>query len=151
MKNGKLRIIGVALIMATMLMGTISKAQHGRHDGGNRGGGYGRGYENHAMNRSVNDLLELTEDQKGKIEEIKLASGKKTIQGQNKISELEAQLATSLTQDKVDNTKVNSLIDEIGKLKTENRKDRISAQLKIRELLTEKQKIIFDQHRSGRK
>jgi Spy/CpxP family protein refolding chaperone len=92
----------------------------------------------------------LTDEQKAKIEEIKLASGKESLQRQNKMSELEAQLTTALSQDKVDKNKVNNLIDEIGKLRTDSRKARVADHLKIRELLTEKQKIIFDQHRSGR-
>ncbi len=151
MKNGKLRMNVAAILAALMLMGTVSIAQQGRHSGDRpMHEGDGRGYVKHSENPSRYDQLDLTDDQKAKIDEIKLASGKNSTQRQNKMNELEAQLRTSITQDKVDKTKVNSLIDEIGKLRTENRKDQMDDHLKIRELLTEKQRIIFDQRRSGR-
>jgi len=144
--------MNVAVVFAVlMLMGSYTNAQQGRHYGDRpMREGYGRGYEYHAMNPNRNDQLDLTDEQKGKIDEIKLATSKKSIQRQNKINELEAQLRTSITQDIVDKNKVNTLIDEIGKLKAENRKDRMDDHLKIRELLTDKQKVIFDQRRSGR-
>lgn len=79
-----------------------------------------------------------------------LESGKNEIQRQNQLREKEAQLTTLLTQEKIDKNKVNTLIDALGKLSTESRKDRVSVHLEIRELLSEKQKIIFDQHQSRR-
>jgi len=151
MKNGKLKMNVVALVTALVLMGTIANAQNGRQSRGPMHDGYGRGYERHAMCPVMNDQLNLTEEQKGKIDEIKLATSKKSIQRQNKINELEAQLTTSITQDNVDKNKVNNLIDEIGKLTTESRRERMEDHLKIRELLTENQRIIFDQRRAGRK
>ncbi len=151
MKNGKLRMNVAAILVGLMLMGTVSYAQQGRHYGDRpMHDGYGRGYEKHSVNPSRYDQLELSDEQKSKIDEIKLASGKTSTQRQNKMNELEAQLTTAITQEKVDKTKVNSLIEEIGKLRAENRKDRMDDHLKIRELLTEKQRIIFDQRRSGR-
>lgn len=148
MKKRKLRINVVVFFIAFMLIGEISNAQRGRHYGGRKD--YGRGYGKHSMHHGLSDQLDLSDEQKEKIEEIKLALSKESIQRQNKLREMEAQLTTSLTQDNVDKSKLNNLIDEIGKLKTESRKDRVEVQLKIRDLLTEKQKIIFDQHKSKR-
>lgn len=149
MENRKLRMNVAAVITALLLASTISYAQYGRHDGGGRhGNGYGRGYENHSMNPPRHEQLDLTDEQKGKIDEVKLASAKKLTQSQNKINELEAQLNTTITQDKVDKSKMNVLIEEIGKLRTEIRKERMDDHLEIRELLTDKQKVIFDQYRS---
>jgi len=143
MKKRKLRINAVLLLVALIMIGTISNAQRGRHDGNRNWDGQGK--RNHPNYQSMKDQLELSDDQKEKIEEINLAPSKESIQRQNKLRELEAQLTTSLTQEKVDQNKANSLIDEIGKLKTDSRKNRVETHLKIRELLTEKQKIIFDQ------
>jgi len=156
MKNSKLKWKVVALLSALVLMGTISNAQNMRHYNGPMHdrpmrGDYGQGYQRHSPNPAMMDQLNLTDDQKSKIDEIKLASGKNSLQRQNKINELEAQLTSAITQDKVDKSKVNSLIDEIGKLRTENRKARMDDHLKIRELLTDNQRIIFDQRRSGRR
>ena len=139
-----------AAITALVLMSTISYAQYGRHDGGRMHDGYGRRYENHSVNPPRHEQLDLTDEQKGKIDAIKLDTSKKLTQSQNKINELEAQLNTTITQDKVDKNKVNALIEEISKLRTEIRKERMGDHLEIRELLTEKQKVIFDQGRSGR-
>jgi Spy/CpxP family protein refolding chaperone len=148
MKNGKLRMNVAAAITTLVLMSTISYAQYGRHEGGRMHYCYGRGYENHSMNPPRYEQLDLTEDQQGKIDEIKLDTSKKLTQSQNKINELEAQLNTTITQDKVDKNKVSALIEEIGKLRTEIRKERMNDHLEIRELLTEKQKVIFDQRRT---
>ena len=60
-------------------------------------------------------------------------------------------MTTLLSEDAINKSKVNSTIDEIGELKTQDRKAMVEDHLKVRELLTEKQKIIFDQHNSTRK
>ncbi len=151
MKNRKLRMNAAAIFAVLMLMGMASNAQQGRHNGDRpMCGGYGRGFERHTGQPFIYDQLYLTDEQKGKLDEIKLSSGKKMTQRQNKINELAAQLNTAITQDQANNNNVNNLIEEIGKLRTEDRKDQMADHLEIRELLTDKQKVIFDQRMSGR-
>jgi Spy/CpxP family protein refolding chaperone len=148
MKNWKMNINRAVLLLSLIMIGTISNAQRGRHDGYRNLDGQRKG--NRPNNQNVKDQLELTDDQKEKIEEIKLVSGKESIQRRNMLRELEAQLTTSLTQENVEQKKANSIIDEIGKLKTEIRKNQVDTHLKIRELLTDRQKLIFDQRQYSR-
>jgi Spy/CpxP family protein refolding chaperone len=148
MEKRRFRINAVVLLTALMFIGTLSQAQYRKHDRRGRGDNQNQGHGRQLGYQNWNDQLELTDEQKGKIEEIKLAASKTSIQRSNKINELEAQLTTLLTGDKIDKAKVNKLIDEIGTLKTDARKERVDVHMKIRDLLTEKQKIIFDQQRS---
>jgi len=151
MKNGKVKSIGIVLVIAFMLIGTISKAQRERHEGFKNGNHHEKtAYDDRPNHQSLIDQFELTDEQKIKIDDLKLESSKENTQRKNQLREKEAQLTTLLTQDKIDQNKINSLIDDIGKLRTEGRKDRVNTDLKIRALLSEKQKIIFDQHQSRR-
>lgn len=59
--------------------------------------------------------------------------------------EKNAHLNTLITEG-ADQSQINQLIDELGDLQTEIRKERISTQLKIRVLLTDEQKIKFSTH-----
>ena len=150
MKNGKLKSIMVVLTATFLLIGTQSIAQRGRQDGFNKNYGHGRGYDERSKYQRLFDRLDLKDEQKDKIEGLNLESRKEAIQIQNQMREKEAQLTTLLIQENVEKNKVNNLIDEIGKLKSESRKDRVDTHLKIKALLTEKQRIIFDQRQSER-
>ena len=150
MKNVKLKSIMVVFVATFLLIGTQSIAQRGRQGGFNKGYGQGRGYDERPKHQRLFDQLDLTDEQKDKIEGLNLESSKEAIQIQNQMREKEAQLTTLLTQENVEKNKVNNLINEIGKLKSESRKDRVDTHLKIKALLTEKQKIIFDQSQSKR-
>lgn len=151
MKKGKVKSIGIVLVISFMLVGTISIAQRGRNDGFKHGDHREKtAYDHRSGHKSLNDQLELTDEQKTKIEELKLESSKAKTQRQNQLREKEAQLTTLRTEDKIDQNKINNLIDEIGKLRTEGRKDQVNTDLKIRAMLSEKQRIIFDQHVSAR-
>ena len=143
MKNGKMRI-NVVVAMMFLFISTISYAQRGRYNNDRRSDRPSRGYSY----TNLSDQLDLSDAQKEKIDEIKLASNKEVTQTQNKINELEAQLTTTLSEDKVDQNKANKLVDEIGDLRSTVRKQRVDTHLKIRNLLTEKQKLLFDQHTS---
>ncbi len=146
MKNGKIRFNLVVFAMMFLLISTISYAQRGRYYNDRKGERPNR------SNTQTNftDQLDLSDEQKEKIDEIKLAASKESLQRQNKIAELEAQLTTALTEDKVDQNKTNKLVEEIGDLNTAARKQRIDTHLKIRNLLTDNQKVIFDQRISRR-
>jgi Spy/CpxP family protein refolding chaperone len=95
-------------------------------------------------------IPDLTEDQKEKIEKLNLEFEKKTLQKHNLIGEKEAQLRTAITQSDVVLDKTDKLIDEISSLRSEIRKERVRTDAKIRELLTDDQKVMFDRMRSHR-
>lgn len=90
-------------------------------------------------------LPNLTDDQKSQIDKLNLDFQKQTLQTRNQIGEKHAQLRTTVTQEKADLKKVDALIDDIGKLKSSIMKERVKTDLQIRALLTDEQKVLFDQ------
>ncbi|TNE69728.1 periplasmic heavy metal sensor [bacterium] len=90
------------------------------------------------------EVLELTDDQKAKIEDLQLVHFKKMQGYRNQLGEKRAQERTLVTADKPDTKKINALIDEMGDLKTTMKKAQITHRLEVRSLLTDKQKIKFD-------
>jgi Spy/CpxP family protein refolding chaperone len=147
MKDVKKTRMMLTMVMVLMIMAPYANAQHRNHGEKQRGGdGFEArpGYQQRGL-----DMLDLSEDQKTKIEDIRLQFEKNQIQSSNQIREKQAQLRTLLTQDNVDKTKVFGLIDDIGNLRTEGWKARTEAHIKIRSLLTDKQKVQFDQHPGG--
>lgn len=90
----------------------------------------------------------LTDEQKARMESLKLELMKAIKPIQNKIREKEAQLQTLRSDDKPDMNKIFSLVDEIGQLKTQARKEHEKHIQAIRQMLDEKQRIMFDTNHS---
>lgn len=88
--------------------------------------------------------LNLTDEQRAKVEEIHLNGQKGMIPLRNNIQEKNAQLRTLRMSDDYDEAAVNALIDEIGELRTAMMAMRTGHQQQVRELLTEEQRIKFD-------
>jgi Spy/CpxP family protein refolding chaperone len=128
------------LMIAGLMMAFQAKSQqmngNGRHNGmqGNMG----------PMMQHYEAIPNLTDDQKQKIDQLNLSFDKNTLQTRNDIREKEAHLHTLMTQDNTDAGQIDKLIDDIGGLRTKIRKERVSTDLKIRNLLTDDQKVIFD-------
>lgn len=133
------------ILLALILLASQLYAQRGMH----RGMNYQRG-ENTPGWRHNMAIPGLTEDQQQKIDKLNLDFDRNTLQKHNLIVEKEAQLRTAVTQPVVILDKTDKLIDEISKLRSEIRKERIKTDVQIRELLNEDQKVIFDRMRSGR-
>ncbi len=118
--------------------------------------GNGRPYERHEnmgpMRQRSEPIPNLSDDQKTKIEQLNLTFDKNTLQIRNQIREKAAQLRTLVTQDNANQDQINKLIDEIGSMRINIMKERVATNLKIRGLLTDDQKVIFDMrgmYRSG--
>lgn len=92
----------------------------------------------------VPPIPNLTESQILQIKELHTSHAKEMMSMHNQIGELHAKLRTLTTEDNVDMDKVNSLIDEIGALQTKIMKENEANRQKIRKLLTEEQRVIFD-------
>jgi Spy/CpxP family protein refolding chaperone len=88
--------------------------------------------------------LDLTADQKTKIESMQTPHLKKMVSYQNQLDEKQAQLKTQMSADKPDTKKINVLVEEIGSIKTAMQKDRVTHRLSIRETLNDDQKVKFD-------
>ncbi len=103
--------------------------------------------ESDGICKITNRIPDLTDEQKTKIEDIKLQLQKDLLPVRNSIREKEAKLITLQTVDKPDISKINDMIDEIAVLKATARKLHVKSRLDIRNLLTDKQKIWFDTHK----
>ena len=105
------------------------------------------------MNKSRQDsgfqcnIPDLSADQQKKIEDMSIVHQKKMLQFRNQLQEKEAALNTSRTADKTDMAAINKIIDEIGTIKTQMMKEREAHNQQVRNLLTDKQKVIFDSRR----
>lgn len=97
------------------------------------------------------DLMELnlTDEQKQKIDQMHLEHQKKVLSLQNQLGEKRAHLKTLTSADAPDAKAINALIDEIGGLNTQLMKARVNLQLQIRSLLTEEQRLHFDMDKPG--
>lgn len=146
MKRINLTTVFTLLLVAGLMAAFQAKSQqmngNGRHNG---------------MQRNMGPMMEhheaipnLTEDQKQKIDQLDLAFDKTTLPYHNDIREKEAHLQTLLTQDNADMNQINKTIDDIGTLRTKIRKERVATDLKIRGLLTDDQKVVFDMRGRGR-
>jgi Spy/CpxP family protein refolding chaperone len=103
--------------------------------------GYGRWSEE----RPAWSIPGLTEDQEANIRQIHVDLQKQILQVNNQIREKEAQLRTQMTQDKPNQGQIDRLVEEIGALKIAVAKAHTAAHMKVRALLTEEQRLIFDQ------
>ncbi len=122
--------------------GNFTKQRDARfHNGMHRG-----------MNKGMNFQMfnTLTQEQKDRIEKIRIAQMKKALPVRNELGEYRAQLRTFTTGDKIDLKKAQKVLAKIEDLNTGLSKQRVRTQLDIRNVLTDEQKIMFDA-RSGMK
>lgn len=91
-------------------------------------------------------LLNLSDEQKAKVQEIHLNGQKGMIILRNKIQEKNAQLRTLRMSDDYDEAAVNALIQEIGEFRTAMMTMRTAHQQQIRDLLNDDQRLKFDVH-----
>lgn len=90
------------------------------------------------------NLPDLTDEQRTQIRNIMLNTRKEMLPIQNELREKQAQLRTLTTGENIDMEAANTVIEEIGALRTKMMKNRITSRQEIRNLLTEEQRIIFD-------
>ena len=137
-------IAGIAVLL--LLAGFQVNAQRGHGYGSVHRNGDGTGRfsaDGPGTMTRMEAYLDLSEEQLKQIEELHLNFQKESLPAKNKIREKWAQLHTLITESG-DQSKIDKLIDEIGDLQVSIGKQRIKTHLKIRELLTEEQKIKFD-------
>ena len=100
----------------------------------------------HMMN-----LPGLTDEQRDKMKEIRLSAMKAMLPVKNQLGEKKAKLHTLETAEKADINAINNLIDEIASLKTTMAKTHAANKQKMRSILNEEQRLIFDSKRHGQK
>ncbi len=88
--------------------------------------------------------LDLTDEQKEQIQEIRFETQKASLPIQNELREKQAQLRTLTTGEEANYGRAQDVVREIGDLKTELQLIRLSTREEVRNLLTDEQKLKFD-------
>jgi Spy/CpxP family protein refolding chaperone len=124
----------MTLAMVTMISVQAQPGQ-GPRDGQGRGNGPRDG--------QWMDKMQLTEDQKTQIDELRTAhwAGMQELQAELKIKEAELDAAMI----KQDNKSAKALVATINSLRGELFSNKINHQLAVKELLNDDQKLLFDQ------
>ena len=145
MKTLKLKI--ATLLFTVILFGTQVDvfAQQRNGMGKGHGNGYGMG-----QGMTCNNIPGITDEQKTKMQEFRVIQMKERQQTQNQVREKRAHLITLQTADKVDLNAINKTIDEITALQNAQWKKRAAHKQAVRNLLTDEQRVYFDNH-NGRK
>lgn len=86
----------------------------------------------------------LDDQQRENIKKIRMDQMKERTQISNQLKEKRAKLEVLQTADKADMKEINKVIDEIAALQAAEMKAQAAARQKIRNILTEEQRIIFD-------
>jgi len=89
---------------------------------------------------------DLTQEQENKITALKTQHLKNTQDLRNQLNEKRAHYKTLMTAENPNMGAINNLIDEIAKIKGQLLKAKAAHQQEVRKVLTEDQRVIFDQH-----
>ncbi len=90
------------------------------------------------------DIPDLTDEQKAQLEKLQIEYMKSMQPLRNELAEKQAQLHTQSTAPEINMSRLNGLIEEIGKLRTEIMKEKQKHHQAVRKILNEKQRLIFD-------
>jgi len=138
----KTKII-ILSIAAFMTAGTVSQAQHelGFH-----------GYEQKRLaqvqeKQDPGSFLNLTEDQQNQMKRLRLEHQKEVKPLINQLRENRAHYKTLLSADQPDIKEINKSIDEFTAIRNEMQKSGVSFKLEMRNILTDDQKQILEDHR----
>jgi Spy/CpxP family protein refolding chaperone len=91
-------------------------------------------------------IPDLTDEQKEQIKSIMLKTQEEMIPLKNQLGEKRARLRTLSTGDNVDVEAAESVIEEIGSLRTEIMKKHFAVRQEVRALLTDYQRVWMDSH-----
>ena len=90
------------------------------------------------------DIPDLSEEQKEQIKELEINHMKEVLPMNNQLGEKEARLRTLSTEDEADINAINTLIEDIGKIKIEMMKKEAAFHQGIRKIFTSDQRVLFD-------
>ena len=88
----------------------------------------------------------LDDKQRGEIRKIRTEQMKERTRTRNLLKEKRAKLEVLQTADQPDMKEINKVIDEIASIQAQEMKTEAANRQKIRDLLTEEQRVYFDAH-----
>ena len=98
-------------------------------------------------------IPDLTEEQKAQVQELRVDQMKQMTTFRNQLMEKRARLRTLETQDNTDMNAINSVIEEMGDIRTNMHKAQAEHRQEVREILTDEQRAFYDNrmmHRRGK-
>jgi Spy/CpxP family protein refolding chaperone len=137
MKNLKTGTMAILLTALILVSSQDIFAQRGNSN--NAGKGY-----------FCDNIPGITEDQKAKIAELRTAHWKAMQDNRNQLAEKRAHLQTLRSAEKPDMNAINKTIDEISTIQSTMMKSSEKHIQDVRNLLTEEQRVHFDQFRGSR-
>ncbi|MFO7872976.1 MAG: Spy/CpxP family protein refolding chaperone [Bacteroidales bacterium] len=96
------------------------------------------------------ETFDLTEAQEEEIQALRLEQIEKSTEHRNQMDELRARKRTLMTTDGDNSEALNQVIDEMSELRNARMKASVNHRQAVRELLTEEQRVIFD-NQTGRR
>lgn len=134
------------LVLTIILIGLSSSiyAQRGMGPGNCKANTQLNGQDSFCQN-----IPNLTDEQSSKIEKLRTAHLKNMQEYRLEMSKKNIELQELRLADQVDMQAVNKVIDEKGIISTQMQKAKVSHQNDVRNLLTEEQKVNFDQTNRG--
>lgn len=112
----------------------------------------GRKFEKRAHGeRMMNDIPDLTDDQKAQIKSIKEESRKKMEPQRAEMTTIRSKIAELKKAENPNQQEINKLIDKSALVKAEMEKSRTASELKVRSVLTPEQRKVMDSKMKERK
>ncbi|TKG90151.1 periplasmic heavy metal sensor [Puteibacter caeruleilacunae] len=131
----------IAVLVVCLISGSaIAQPQKGERFNKERAGKM----QMHKQQAKKHMMLNLTDEQKEQMKEIRMTGVKESKPVRDKLRELNARKKTLMTAENADMKAINNLLDKEGELKTELAKLQAKNVQKIRSLLTEEQRMKFD-------
>lgn len=141
------------LVLSTLVLCSVSLMAQGYGRGNCDGNGpRSKGFQQ-GMQRGerMEEFLELSDDQKTKIETLRVAHQKEMLPLKNELGEKQAKMQTLASAENADMKSINALIDEMSVIKTKMAKMRAAHKQDVRKLLSPEQRVKFDsKSRQGR-
>lgn len=116
-------------------------AQHGRMHDRNDGRWGMKDDDEHGPR-----IPDLTEEQEGKLRQMKLEFREKVKPLENQLNEKRAKLRTLTSEKEVDRKQVEILVEEMGAISTQIDKIEINHRLDVKSILTEEQQMHLERH-----
>ncbi len=104
-----------------------------------------------SLNEKCMNILNLTKEQKLKMEEIHKSHKNEMQINKRLLNEKEAQLQELRTSNNSDINLINAKVDEISILKSKMMKEHEAINQEIRKILTDEQRAIYDKEMKGNK